>query len=195
MQQLANGYQIPLHDSVRAAAYGLTAREDAVELTAAVLQCEDVVERVRGRLDGHIITGVVSNGQCHHIGARRYQHRFQLLSTQMEVCVRERDEFYWADDLRLKVCVEAIQHQAGSILITLLITEGMRSVGLPSQGTRMDLVSSRPDWDKLSRERLHLSRGLRGAPWNPGLNNYQQGQPGSLGSVPADPLRLVEDLQ
>jgi hypothetical protein len=195
MQRLTNGYRFPLHDTVRMAIYGYTARKDADELMTAVLQCEDAVERIRGRLNGHILGGIVSNKHCRHMSARTYENRFQLLSTQQEVRVRERDELFWADDPRLKVCVESIQHQTGGIVITVLITEGMRSVDLPAQGTCMDLLASRPDWHKLSRERQYLSRRLQGALWKP----YHSSSPPSLLEtpliLPVDPLRLVEELQ
>jgi hypothetical protein len=195
MQRLANGYRFPLHDTVRMAIYGYTARKDADELMTAVLQCEDAVERIRGRLNGHILSGVVSNKQCRRIGARTYEKRFQLLSTQREVRVRERDELFWADDPRLKVCVESIQHQTSGIVIAVLVTEGMRSIDLPSLGIGMDLVEKRPDWHKLLRERQYLSRRLQDGPWKPHGSSSQSMLLETSQPVPVDPLRLVEELQ
>ena len=108
--------------------------------------------------------------------------------------MRPRDTFFWADDPRMQVEVVEVQRIQGSTVITVRITEGMRSVGLPQPGIVLDLMPSRPDWDRLARERMHLKARLQQTPWTHGTGAYpQNSSPAVL--TPTDPLLLVEALR
>jgi hypothetical protein len=194
MRQRALGYHIPLRDPLRVATHGLVTREDSVSIMEAVLQREDAVQRARGRLDGHIVTGEVITSQRARIGTRKNQYRFQIRSSQRVLRVRPRDTFYWVDDSRLVVEVVEAKRQQGVTIVTFLIIEGMRCVGLPEAGTTIELMPSKPDWDKLMRERVHLKTRLHTIPWTHQAGGIPSAAPPSI-TVPADPLLLVEALQ
>jgi hypothetical protein len=108
--------------------------------------------------------------------------------------VRPRDTFVWADDPRLQVEVTAVQRVQGATFITVRLTEGMRSVGLPAPGAVLDLMPSRPDWDRLTRERMHLKTRLQQTPWTHRAGDAPH-HTASAVLAPPDPLALVEALR
>jgi hypothetical protein len=194
MQSRGQGHHLPLRDSVRSAAHGLVAREDAEALVSAVLLREDAVERARGRTSGYLLEGSVIQSQRQRLRPYIFQYSAQLRSTQQVLRVRPRDTFVWADDPRLQVEVTAVQRVQGATFITVRLTEGMRSVGLPAPGAVLDLMPSRPDWDRLTRERMHLKTRLQQTPWTHRAGDAPH-HTASAVLAPPDPLALVEALR
>jgi hypothetical protein len=99
MDSRDRGYRLPLRDRPKLAAFRLSEREDAVENLEAAVRIRDTVARAEARLSGHIVVGQVINPQRVQIGSRRFESRFELVTTQLLRRVRPRDELYWIERL------------------------------------------------------------------------------------------------
>jgi hypothetical protein len=159
------GYHLPLRDRPKAAAFKLTAREDAVENVEAAVRSGDGVGRARARLAGEILLGEVVRTERVRLGPRRFELRFELLSQQPILKIRQRDELCWIDDPRLRVTVTAVQRIGRSSRISLVITGGQRVVGLPTPGSVLEFVVSLANWGQLPLTYKQLRQRLTVLPW------------------------------
>lgn len=188
------GYNLSLRDKPKAAAFKLTAREDAQQNTeAAIIHC-DKVARARGRLSGHILAGLVENPQRVRLAPWRFAYRFVIASQQRVLRVRARDGLCQLDDPRLQVVVEDVRRSGRVTRVSVRMTGGTRSVGLPSAGTSIELGPGAPDWDRLLRARVQLRDRLATPPWTHNGAPIPSASPTSL-PRPADPLVAVEGLR
>ncbi|HWP44696.1 MAG TPA: hypothetical protein VNO14_15720, partial [Blastocatellia bacterium] len=188
----SRGYSIPMRDRPRRAAFVLAAREDSLENYEAAVLIGDRVARAQGRLKGDVVVGKVTKPQRLREGLRRFTYRFNLRSQQEVLRIRIRDELFWADDPRLRVIVTSVQRYDWGTEISLEILKGQRAVGLPREGTLVELVKSVPDWERLGRERGHLRKRLAQTPWTHSTGTVPQVAPRR---APEDQLSLVEALR
>jgi len=187
------GYHLPLRDQPKLAAFKLSAREDAIQNVEAALRRGDRVDRARGRLSGHVIVGEVADPFRFHVGPRRFEYRFDLISDQRTLRVRRRDDLSWVEDPRLGVTVTDVHRDGQATRISLLISKGQRSVGLPHIGQQLELVPGVPNWENLLRIRGHLKRRLETMPWTHASAGIPPARPRF--DRPADPLAAVEALR
>lgn len=188
------GYPLPLRDRPKAAAFKLTAREDAVENIEAAIRAGDHVGRARARLAGEILLGEVVNVERVRLGPRRFELRFELLSQQRILKIRQRDELCWIDDPRLRVTVTEVQRIGRASRISLVITAGQRAVGLPIPGTLVELVPNLPNWGQLPLTYKHLKERLAVLPWTHADGDVPPARARSS-SPPADLIGAVEALR
>lgn len=186
------GHHLSLRDGPRAAAFKLSAREDATRNFEAARLLGDRVARARGRLAGQALVGEVVRPRVTRIGPRRARYEFELHSTQRVLHIRVRDELCLVDDPRLRVVVTRVQRRGASTQVSLQITKGQRSAGLPPARCHLELVPYLPDWTWLWRMRGHLSRRLAITPWT---HTDQPIPPSAVRPAPSDPLTAVEALR
>jgi hypothetical protein len=187
------GHHLPLRDKPGSAVFKLTAREDASDNLAAAVLCGDGYGRARARLSGRITCGLVENPRRTYLGPRRYRYEFDVVSRQRVLHVRVRDELAGLDDPRLRVTVANIHREGAVTRISLEITHGQRSVGVPLTGTTIELTKVVPEWDRLIRTRGQLVKRLAITPWTHG----EQGIPPvtRVRRPPHDPLAKIEALR
>jgi hypothetical protein len=191
MDGLDGGRRLTRRDGPRAAAFGVSAREEARENREAASVLGDRVARARGRLNGRVVLGAVENPRRVRIGPRSFEDRFELRSTQRILHVRLRDELLAAEDPRLKVLVEEVRRDGGSTVLSVRMLSGQRAVGLPAAGTSLELVDGVPKWGDIWRVRGHLKKVLATTPWT----HRNDGTPGAMppgGARPPDLLAAVD---
>lgn len=193
MNYLDSGGRLPRTDRPKAAAFGLTTREDAAQNLRAALVEGDRVERAKARLRGHVLTGEVAGGRRLRISPYRSRYIFRLRSRQAALPIRLGDELYWCDDPRLRVLVARIKRVGGQTHVTLELLGGMKAVGLPAVGTSMDFTHCVADWNRLWQSRDKLKRRLAVTPFTHDSTPLSGGSTAS--ASPADPLAEVEALR
>jgi hypothetical protein len=192
MESRDRGYHLPLRDSAKLAAFRLTAREDAIQNTEAVILLGDKMSRAEGRQSGFVVRGEVLDRCRNRLAPRQFRYEFSLSTTQRVLRIRLRDELQWADDPRLRVIVTNINRSGRRTLIRFEILSGQRSIGLPEIGAVLEMVRSTPDWGRLIRERGNLRTKLQVTPWT----HAQAEIPVSaVRKAPDDPLAAVEALR
>jgi hypothetical protein len=188
------GWRLTLRDSPKAAAFGLTAREEARENVEAAILLGDKVARAKGRLSGRVVLGSVENPLRERVGNRQFEYRFELCTQQRVLHVRRRDELCLVDDPRLKVMVEDVHRQASSTRLRLRIISGQQAVGLPVSGASLELVKGVPKWNEVWRSRKHLKTVLASTPWTHRNDGPPPSTPARV-AAPADLLVAVEGLR
>lgn len=188
------GFHIPLKDSPKRAAFGIAAREDAVENYESASLLGDGVKRAQARLDGRILVGVVETPRREKLGPRRFAYRFNLRSVQRSLHCRVRDELCLVADPRLRVVVTEIHRDEFGVLISLEVNSGQRAVGLPESGEQIELVDQVPDWDRLQQGRMFLKARLAETPWTHLGGEIPSARP-ERHPVPPDLLAAVERLR
>lgn len=186
------GYHLTLRDRPKAAAFKLSAREDAEQNHEAAIMVGDRVERARGRMSGRIVRGTAGNPRRERVAPRRFRYFFDLVSDQRVLRVRQGDELRLLDGRTFKVVVLGVAREGEAARLSLELVEGMRAVGLPAEGQVLELPRRLPDWARLWRERGHLSTRLARTPWT-----HSDGRPPATRrrSAPADPLAALEALR
>lgn len=187
------GYPVPLRDRAKLAAFKLASREDAGENTAAAVVRGDRLARAAARLAGHVVVGTVGRVRAVDAGPRRTEYQVELASTQRVLHVRRRDTLGWAEDPRLRFLVEDVRRTGRGTRLSLVLTAGMRAVGVPREGSALELVTGAPDWSRLWRVRSHLSKRLQTTPWTHADGGVPD--PAPRVGVPTDPLAAVEALR
>jgi hypothetical protein len=189
------GYHLPIRDKPRSAAFKFADREDAAQNLESALIHGDRIARARGRLIGEILTGRVENPQRIHFGPRRFEHRFIVVTDQRVLHIRRRDDLCRLDDPRLHVVVaEDPRRCGGETRVTLRITSGSRSVGMPATGAQVEFGPAAPDWQRIIRQRIQLSKRLANAPWT----HREEPPPGprpQLGPRPRNLFTAIERLR
>jgi hypothetical protein len=189
------GYRVPLRDGPKAAAFKLSAREDAQEIVEAAVLHGDRIARARAILAGRAVVGTVERSSEVRVAPRRREFHFEIVSEQTALRVRANDELTSLVDARFAARVLAIHREgARSTRISLILTRGQRAVGVPRHGETLVLGPAAPDWDALWRERRKLRDRLAIEPWTHRSRLDVPSRTPS-GAVVSDPLAEVEALQ
>jgi hypothetical protein len=194
MDGLDRGMRLPLRDRPRGAARGIVERETAVENVEAMLTLEEPFVQAQALLDGSVVSGVVSRPSTTRVGPRRIEYRFDLTTPQPVLRVRERDELVNVDAPQQKLLVEAVRPVARSTTLTLRISAGMRSIGLPSAGSQLHLAPAAPNWFWTAAQRKQIAKRTTTLPWT---HDAAAGVPVGIvrSGAPVDPLAAVEALR
>jgi hypothetical protein len=194
MRARDQGWRLTLRDGPKAAAFGLTAREEARENVEAAILLGDRVARAEGRLSGRVVVGTVDSPVRERVGSHQFEYRFELCTEQRVLHVRRRDELCLVDDPRLRVMVEDVHRQGSSTRLRLRIIAGQQAVGLPVSGASLELVKGVPKWKDVWRSRKHLSTVLASMPWTHRNDGPPPSTPGRM-PAPVDLLVAVEGLR
>jgi hypothetical protein len=194
MQSRDAGYHLPLRDKPKAAAFKLADREDALDNVEAALVHEDRVGRARARLAGDILRGTVKNPRMVHVGPRRFEYSFEVVSNQRVLRLRRRDELALLRDTRLKVVVTDIQRRGRTTTISLRIASGMRVVGLPCMGELLEFGPGTPDWFSIVLTRRQMAIRLNTPPWTHSDSEMPNRSPKAQ-RPPVDLLAVLEELR
>jgi hypothetical protein len=116
-----------------------------------------------------------------------------VISTQRDLALRERDTLVLGGDHRVHATVVSYALEGTRSRVTLRVHKGMRAPGLPSSGTEVTLVRSTPDWHREGRRRRAILDRLQTMPWThvPGTRPA----PAPHGVAPANPLLALEVLR
>jgi hypothetical protein len=116
-----------------------------------------------------------------------------MISTQTVLRVRRGDGLTYMDDPRLHFVVIAARRTPGGVIIETEVTAGMRAVGVPSIGDRLDLADGAPEFDRVVSNRVQLAKRLQVLP----ATHADQPLPAVPAPVPSrsDPIVAVEDLR
>jgi hypothetical protein len=155
--------------------------------------CAAIAWRAAARLGGHVVVGTVARVRAVDAGPRRTEYQLELASTQRVLHVRQRDTLGWAEDPRLRFLVEDVRRTGREHQREARATAGMRAVGVPREGSALELVAGAADWSRLWRVRSHLSKRLQTTPWTHANGDVPDSAP-RVGA-PADPLAAVEALR
>jgi hypothetical protein len=188
------GFNIPLQDRPKAAAFQLVARLNAEQNLEAAVMLGDEVGRASGRLNGRILVGEVADPTSVRVAPRRFEMRFAVWTSQHGLRVRRGDNLFWQNDPRLEVLVVDVRRQGATTRVLMQILRGSRAVGLPSAGTIMTFVSDLPDWERIIRDRNQLQKRLSIAPWTHDHRSVPPAPRRKTGR-PQDPLRAIRGLQ
>jgi hypothetical protein len=194
MQARDDGYPLPYRDTPKAAAFKISERELAVQNSEQGVIYGDHLAQARAQLRGRIITGVCANVTVRKTAPRKFLHRFDLETTQMNLHVRRADELALLRDPRLRCVVEHVNRVGAITRVSFLVTEGMQAVGVPPNGTSVDLAPPPPNWFWLGKMRSKMSTRLATTPWThaqappPAQRNPTITRPASL-------LDAVENLR
>jgi hypothetical protein len=187
-----DGYFLTLRDRPKAAAFKLSAREDAEQNYEAAVMVGDGIARAQGRMSGRIVRGIAENPRSERVAPRRFRYFFDLVSDQRVLRVRRGDELRLLDGRTFKVVVLDIAREGETTRLSVELVEGMRAVGLPVTGEELELTSRLPDWGHIWRERGHLRTRLARTPWT---HSEDRPPAARLRQIPADPLAEVEALR
>jgi hypothetical protein len=185
------GYAMPLRDTPKRAALELVAREELLSNHEAALVAQLESERTRGALNGRVLVGDVRSVSEQKQG-RKVVYTVLLASTQPLLRFRRGDRVHLLDDTRLAAAVERIERTNNETHVILRITDGMRSVGVPSVGTRLELGPA-AEWGALGRIRKQFGMRLAVTPWTHDRDARPEATPRS--DRPSDPLAALEALR
>ena len=159
-----NGLPLPYRDTPKAGAFKIAEREHAAQAVESGAIYGDGVAQARARLSGDILSGLVRDVTVTRVG-RKNIHRFVVETAQTNLHMRQRDELAWLDDPRLRCVIEGVDKQDTLTRVQLRISAGMRSIGPPQNGAKLELAPPPPDRGQLGRERVKMASRLAVLPW------------------------------
>jgi hypothetical protein len=165
MQARDDGMPLPYRDSPKAAAFKISQRELAIQNAEQGAIYGDHAAQARALMDGRIISGVCANVSVTRTGPRRFLHRFDIETAQTNIHVRSGDELALLRDPRLRCVVETVNRTGATTRVSFLVTAGMQAVGVPANGTAIDLGPLPPNWFWLGKMRGKMAARLATTPW------------------------------
>jgi hypothetical protein len=155
---------LPYRDSPKAGAFKITARETAASNLDQGALYGDAMALARARIDGTVLAGVLTNHTQTKV-SRTTIHRFDVRTTQTNLHLRTGDELALVIDPRLHCEVEGVDRSGATAIVSFRVTKGMRTPGVPIDGTAVDIAPPPPDWSQIWRNRAQMSKRLRVTPW------------------------------
>ncbi|MDF1667617.1 MAG: hypothetical protein P1V97_38120 [Planctomycetota bacterium] len=193
MKSRDKGYRMSLRDKPKASVFKMAEREDAEENYQAAILASDSVAQAEAILSGKALEGKVTNPRKVKLAPRRFDLLFELISDQEILHLREGSKLSLKDDPRYQVTVVSLQRRSGHAIISLKVTRGKRTHGLPKDGAKQFWLLSAPDWHRLRNERKQFKERLAKTPWTHNSNETAPVLPSR--AAPVDPLALVEALR
>lgn len=186
------GYPLPYRDKPKAAAFKMVERERAAQNVESGALYGDALAQTRALLQGRLLTVRVSGVRSVSLGPRRTEYRLLLRTAQPRLRVRAGDEFADLDAPKLRGVVEAVRREAAETEITLLVTAGMRSIGIPAVGGRLRLGPCPPSWGFVRKEMSKLQDRLAQAPWTHATDAQP---PAAIPNVRPRPQNLLDAVE
>jgi hypothetical protein len=194
MQARDDGMPLPYRDTPKAGAFKISQRELAIQNTERGAIYGDHAAQARALMEGRIISGVCANVAVTRIGPRKFVHRFDIDTPQTNIHPRSGDELALLRDPRLRCVVEAVNRVGSTTRVSFLVTAGMQAVGVPVNGTVIDLGPTPPNWFWLGKMRGKMAARLATTPWT----HAQGTQPAQVNPTTPRPVNLraaVESLR
>jgi hypothetical protein len=188
------GLPLPYRDTPKAAAFKMVERERAAQNVESGAVYGDALTQTRALLQGRLLSVRVQNVQATKVG-RKTEHRLILRTDQQRLRVRAGDEFANLDAPKLRGVIEAVRRDGAETQIMLLITAGMRAVGVPVTGAQMRMGAAPPAWGFIYKEMGKLQDRLAQTPWTHSADASAPVAVPRTGPRPADLVAAVEALR
>jgi len=192
MQAREDGFFLPYHDSPKAGAMKIAARERAVTNVEAAMLRHDGAARERGVVKGSVLRGQLVSIHEHHLGPRLYEYDLVLSSSQDSLHLRKGDELWLLEGAKLSIEVTDIERRGPFTRITGRVGDGKRAAKRMTAGPALDFGPGAPDWPGVGRMLARMGTRLVNAPWTHG-DELPLATP-SPRARPANLRAAVEDL-
>lgn len=194
MQARDDGLPLPYRDTPKAGAFKMAEREHAAQSRESGAIYGDALAQARARLSGAILTGQVRDVTAMKV-PRRWVHRFVVETVQSNLHMRHGDELASLSDPRLRCVIEGVDKQGNVTRVSVRVSAGMRSVGVPCDGVQIELAPPPPDWHHLGRERGKMAARLATPPWTHSRDAVPPPGAAHEAPAPADLLAAIEALR
>ena len=147
MSAIRQSFLFPLRDRPDAGARRLLQAEVAEENARSAVEIGDPLARAGARLRGVVVRGVIRKRR-HNRAGRRQIWTFEIQTGQRAPKVRVDDDLRLIDDPRLVLRVCALRTSVRGSVISVRVTSGMRTPGVPPEGTVIEVTETIPDWGR-----------------------------------------------
>lgn len=192
MRARDDGFFLPYHDSPKAGAMKIAARERAVTNVEAGMLRHDTAARERGVVKGSVLRGQVVGVQEHHLGPRLYEYDLVITSHQDSLHLRRGDELWLLDGANLSIEITEIERRGPFTWITGRVGAGKRAAKRMVAGPILEFGPGAPDWPGVGRALARMSTRLMNPPWTHG-EALPPANPSPL-ARPANLRAAIEDL-
>lgn len=187
----ARSNRIARRDSPRAAAGRLAEREESAAGMEAAILIEDRVARARGRLDGRVLVGRVTQATTTAAGPRSVEVAFTL-TLDAGAPLRPRAGERWhavdaAGGVGVGVEIRAIAPDEEGVGITCIVRVGRRGKMAPAQGNLLELVREIPAWPRREHAVQHVWARLATLPATHDQHTPRPRPPARAARPPASP--------
>lgn len=192
MQARDAGFFLPYHDSPKAGAMKIAARERAVTNVEAGMLRHDTAARERGVVKGSVLRGQLVGVHEHHLGPRLYEYDLVLSSHQDSLHLRRGDELWLLDGVNLSIEITEIERRGLFTWVTGRVGTGKRAAKNMTAGPTLEFGPGAPDWPGVGRALARMGTRLTNPPWThgealPPLNPSTRPRPANLRAA-------IEDL-
>lgn len=168
MQARDDGHFLPYHDSAKAGAMKIAARERAVTNVEAGMLRHDRAARERGVVKGSVLRGQLVDVREHHLGPRLFEYDLVLSSHQDSLHLRLGDELWLMDGAKLSMEVNEIERRGPFTRVTGRVSDGKRAAKKLSVGSTLDFGPGAPNWPGIGIELGQMKIRLTNEPWTHG---------------------------
>lgn len=165
MQARDEGHRLPYHDSAKAAAFKIVARERTVENVEAAFIRHDRAARERGVESGAVLRGTIVDRQKIRLAPRVFETRMVLSTHQDSLHLRTGDELWHLDDPKLCIRITDVERRGPFSWVSTVVEEGKRAALLLDIGTVLDFGPKLPNWGATVREFSQMSVRLASPSW------------------------------
>jgi hypothetical protein len=168
MQARDQNHGLPYHDSAKAGAMKIAARERAVTNVEAGMLRHDRGSRERGVVKGSVLRGQLVDVEEHHLGPRLFEYDLVLSSHQDSLHLRLGDELWLMDGAKLSMEITEIWRRGPFTWVTGRVGKGKQAAKKMSAGPTLDFGPSAPNWPGIGQELGQMSTRLTNEPWTHG---------------------------
>lgn len=165
MQARDEGHRLPYHDSAKAAAFKIVARERTVDNVEAAFIRHDRAARERGVESGTVLRGTIVDRQKQRLAPRQFEIRMVLSTPQDSLHLRAGDELWHLDDPKLCIRIAGVERRGPFSWVRAIVEHGKRAALVLDIGEVLDFGPENPDWGATAREFAQMSTRLALAPW------------------------------
>ncbi|MBW5437249.1 hypothetical protein FXB41_21580 [Bradyrhizobium canariense] len=165
MEARDEGHRLPYHDSAKAAAFKIVARERTVDNVEAAFVRHDHAARERGAESGTVLRGTLVDRQKVRLAPRIFETRMVLSTAQDSLHLRAGDELWHLDDPKLCIRVTEVERRGPISWVSAIVDKGKRAALQLDIGNVLDLGPENPDWGATVREFAQMHTRLASAPW------------------------------
>jgi hypothetical protein len=165
MQARDEGHRLPYHDSAKAAAFKIVARERTVGNVEAAFVRHDRAARERGVESGTVLRCTVVDRQKIRLAPRVFETRMVLSTHQDSLHLRAGDELWHLDEPKLCIRITEVERRGPFSWVTTIVEHGKRAAMLIEIGTVLDFGPESPDWGGTVREFAQMSLRLASPSW------------------------------
>lgn len=161
-------HHLPYHDSAKAGAMKIAARERAVTNVEAGILRHDLAARERGVVKGSVLRGQLVDVREHHLGPRLFEYYLVLSSHQDSLHLRLGDELWLMDGAKVSMEITDIERRGPFTWVTGRVGDGKRAAKKMSAGPTLDFGPGAPNWPGIALDLGQMSIRLTNEPWTHG---------------------------